>query len=70
MHTAFSTTDWVVFAAYFLVLALTSVIFSRIKIENSRDYFVGGNSVPMFAAAMSVLATSQSAATFLGGPEA
>ncbi len=69
MHSAFSTLDWMVFGSYFLVLALTSVLFSRIKIENSRDYFVGGNSVPMFAAAMSVLATSQSAATFLGGPE-
>ena len=69
MHSAFSTTDWLVFGTYFLVLALTSVLFSRIKIHNSRDYFVGGNTVPMFAAAMSVLATSQSAATFLGGPE-
>jgi len=69
MDSAFSTTDWLVFGTYFLVLALTSALLSRIKIHNSRDYFVGGNTVPMFAAAMSVLATSQSAATFLGGPE-
>ena len=39
------------------------------KVKSTRDYFVGGNTVPMFAAAVSVLATSQSAATFLGGPE-
>ena len=69
MNTAFSMTDWLVFGAYFLVLTLTSVIFSRIKVNDTRDYFVGGNSVPMLAAAISVLATSQSAATFLGGPE-
>ncbi len=69
MHSAFSNVDWLVFVTYFLVLAVTSVLFSRTKIESSRDYFVGGNSVPVFAAAMSVLATSQSAATFLGGPE-
>ncbi len=69
MHSAFSTLDWMVFGSYFLVLALTGVLFSRIKVSNARDYFVGGNSVPAFAAAMSVLATSQSAATFLGGPE-
>lgn len=69
MNSAFSTLDWGVFFTYFLVLALTSVLLSRVKIENTRDYFVGGNTVPMFAAAMSVLATSQSAATFLGGPE-
>jgi len=69
MHSAFSTLDWSIFAAYFLVLIVTSVILSQNKINSTRDYFVGGNSVPMFAVAMSVLATSQSAATFLGGPE-
>ena len=69
MNSAFSTLDWSIFAAYFLVLILTSVILSQNKIASTRDYFVGGNSVPMFAVAMSVLATSQSAATFLGGPE-
>ena len=69
MNSAFTVVDWSVFFAYFLVLTLTSVILSRTKVENTRDYFVGGNSVPTFAVAMSVLATSQSAATFLGGPE-
>jgi len=69
VNSAFSTLDWGVFFTYFLVLALTSVLLSRVKVESTRDYFVGGNTVPMFAAAMSVLATSQSAATFLGGPE-
>ncbi len=69
MNSAFSTLDWSIFFAYFLVLTVTSVLLSRVKVKNTRDYFVGGNSVPMFAVAMSVLATSQSAATFLGGPE-
>ncbi len=69
MNSAFSALDWGIFFAYFLVLIVTSVLLSRVKVKNTRDYFVGGNSVPMFAAAMSVLATSQSAATFLGGPE-
>ncbi len=69
MNSAFSTLDWSIFGAYFLVLILTSVILSQGKIRSTRDYFVAGNTVPMFAAAMSVLATSQSAATFLGGPE-
>ncbi|MFT7879084.1 MAG: sodium:solute symporter [Sulfurimonas sp.] len=69
MNSAFSTLDWAVFIAYFLVLTVTSVLLSRMKVKSTRDYFVGGNSVPMFAVAVSVLATSQSAATFLGGPE-
>jgi len=69
MNSAFTTVDWTIFGTYFLVLTLTSVILSQVKVKSTRDYFVGGNSVPMFAVAISVLATSQSAATFLGGPE-
>ena len=69
MQTAFAPFDWMIFVAYFLVLILTSVLLSQGKIRSTRDYFVGGNSVPMFAVAISVLATSQSAATFLGAPE-
>jgi len=69
MNSAFSTLDWSVFIAYFLVLTVTSVLLSRVKVKSTRDYFLGGNTVPMFAVAISVLATSQSAATFLGGPE-
>jgi SSS family transporter len=69
MNSAFSSVDWAVFGAYFLILAISSFIFSRVTIRSSRDYFVGSNTMPMFAVAISVLATSQSAATFLGAPE-
>ena len=69
MQSNFSILDWAVFFSYFLVLILTTVVLSQNKIKTSRDYFTGGNAIPMFAVAISVLATSQSAATFLGGPE-
>ena len=69
MQSAFSTLDWIVFASYFIMLAITSAILSRTKINSSRDYFLSPNTMPMFAVAISVLATSQSAATFLGAPE-
>ncbi len=69
MQSSFSTLDWIIFASYFLLLIITSVILSQTKIKTSRDYFTGSNSMPMLAVAISVLATSQSAATFLGGPE-
>ena len=69
MSSTFSTLDWIVFIAYFLILGVSSYILSRVKITSSRDYFVSSNSMPMFAVAVSVLATSQSAATFLGVPE-
>jgi SSS family transporter len=69
MSNTFSPADWFVFAFYFLLLAFTSFIFSRKKIDSTREYFIGSNTMPMFAVAISVLATSQSAATFLGAPE-
>ncbi|MFA6192788.1 MAG: sodium:solute symporter [Sulfurimonas sp.] len=69
MNSAFSSLDWIIFAAYFLVLSVSSIILSRVKITSSRDYFIGSNSMPMLAVAISVLTTSQSAATFLGVPE-
>ncbi len=69
MQSHFSTLDWMVFASYFVVLFLTSFLFSQSRIETSRDYFTGNNSMPIWAVAISVVATSQSAATFLGGPE-
>lgn len=61
--------DWAIVGAYFLLLGLTSVVLAQNKIKTSRDYFTAGNKIPFFAAAVSILATSQSAATFLGAPE-
>jgi len=69
MNSTFSSLDWAIFFCYFLLLAGSSYIFSRQKISSSRDYFTASNSMPTFAVAISIIATSQSAATFLGAPE-
>ncbi|MDQ7045411.1 MAG: sodium:solute symporter [Sulfurimonas sp.] len=69
MNNTFSSLDWFVFIAYFLILGLSSYFFSRTKIKSTREYFLGSNTMGMLAVAISVLATSQSAATFLGAPE-
>ncbi len=69
MNSSFSTVDWVIFGSYFLLVIISSVWLARVKVKNSKDYFVSEKSLPMFAVAISVLATSQSAATFLGAPE-
>lgn len=69
MNTLFTSLDWAVFAVYFAVIIYTGWYFSRTKVTTTKDYFLGGNSMPMWVVAVSVLATSQSAATFLGGPE-
>lgn len=61
--------DWLIFSAYFLLLAGTGWYFSQQKVSNTREYFLGGNNMSIWLVAISVLATSQSAATFLGGPD-
>lgn len=69
MSNGFSGLDWFVFGAYFLVLAISSYLFAQFKISSSKDYFISSNTMPMLAVAISIVATSQSAATFLGVPE-
>ncbi|MDQ7066940.1 MAG: hypothetical protein Q9M40_02445 [Sulfurimonas sp.] len=69
MNSSFSSLDWFIFLVYFVILAGSSYLFSRTKIDSSRDYFSASNSMPMFGVSISILATSQSAATFLGVPE-
>lgn len=64
----FTLLDWSIFAGYTLLLVFTGIYFNR-KAASSRDYFLAGNSMPAWLVAVSVLATSQSAATFLGGPD-
>ncbi|NVK26157.1 MAG: sodium/solute symporter [Gammaproteobacteria bacterium] len=69
MGSQFLLADWLVFIAYLLVLAGTGWYFNRKAASNTNDYFLGGNQMPVWLVAISVLATSQSAATFLGGPD-
>ena len=69
MSSGFSLLDWSIFATYFLLLAISSYIFANSKVSSSREYFTSSNTLPTFAVAISIVATSQSAATFLGAPE-
>lgn len=61
--------DWTVFFAYFVILAITGWQVNRRKALSSNDYFLASHAMPVWLVAVSVLATSQSAATFLGGPD-
>jgi SSS family transporter len=69
MNSTFTAVDWLVFLGYFAILAVSSYIFSKFEVKNARDYFVASNSMPLLGVAISIVATSQSAATFLGAPE-
>ncbi|WP_395340460.1 sodium:solute symporter [Ningiella sp. W23] len=64
----FSWLDWTVFASYGLILLVSGYLLNK-KAKDSTDYFLGGNTMPIWVVGISVLATSQSAATFLGGPD-
>lgn len=64
----FSAIDWLIFGGYGLILIVSGWLYNR-QASTSNDYFLGGKSIPMWVVAISVLATSQSAATFLGGPD-
>ena len=65
----FGTIDWAVLAGYFVVLAITGTVFATRKAKNSDDYFLGSRSMPPWAVAISIVATSLSAVTFIGAPE-
>lgn len=59
--------DLLVIAGYFVFVAIVGVLASR-KRETSSDFFLASRRVPVLAAAVSVIATSLSAVTFIGGP--
>lgn len=63
------TLDWIILGAYFAVIIATGIWFSRRKQESTDDYFKGSSRLPAWAVAVSIVATSLSAASFLGVPE-
>jgi solute:Na+ symporter, SSS family len=65
---AFEALDWAVLGIYLIALIAIGIVVSRRK-ENSADFFLAGRSMPVWAVALSVLATATSAATFIGAPE-
>jgi len=60
--------DWGVVALYALALVGTGIWLSK-RQGSGEDYFLAGRSMPAWAVAISVLATTLSAATFVGGPQ-
>ncbi len=65
----FATLDWIVLVGYFIILAVTGIIFSRRSPKDTEDYFLGGRRMPSWAVAISIVATSLSAVTFIGAPQ-
>ncbi len=65
---AFAIADWIVLSGYLTVVVLLGVLVSRQK-QAGDEFFLAGRRMPMWAVSISVLATSLSAATFIGGPQ-
>jgi SSS family solute:Na+ symporter len=63
--------DWIVLGAYGALLVASGIYFSiRQRQRGTEDYFLASHRMPVWAVAFSILATAQSAATFVGAPEA
>ncbi|MFP6591335.1 MAG: sodium/solute symporter [Candidatus Latescibacterota bacterium] len=60
--------DWLAILLYLSVTIAIGLWMSR-KQEDLDDYFLGGRTIPWWAALLSMVATETSAATFLGAPE-
>ena len=68
-QSSFGPADWAVLAAYLLLLVGTGIWFSKREAKNTAEYFLAGRRMPMWAVSVSIIATSLSAATFVGAPE-
>ncbi|MCW8108008.1 sodium:solute symporter [Alteromonas ponticola] len=68
MFEQFSALDGVAFLIYLLLLVGSGWLINR-RPHSGESYFLGNHAMPVALVAISVVATSQSAATFLGGPD-
>ena len=68
MTSHFTGLDWVIVGGYILILAAAGLLSTR-RQRDAGDYFLAGHRVPIWLVAVSVLSTTQSAATFLGAPD-
>jgi len=69
LGSGFMLDDWIVLGGYFLILAISGYWLSRRSAGTTEAYFLGGRQIPAWAVAISIVATSLSAVTFIGVPQ-
>lgn len=69
MATPLTLMDWSIIALYVAAVVGAGVALSRGSTDSMNEYFLGGNRMSAWVVMFSVIATTQSAATFLGGPD-
>ena len=66
--TGFAPIDWAIVGVYLAFMVATGLWFAR-RQTSAEEYLLAGRRIPVWAAAISIVAASVSAATFLGAPE-
>ena len=69
MQASLSVFDWSLVVLFLLGVGAVGFRASRHQ-STTRDYFLGGRSIPWWAASLSIIATETSAVTFIGVPAA
>ena len=69
MSSPLTPVDWSIVALYVAAVIGGGLVLSRRPARSMREYFLGGNQMSAWVVMFSVIATNQSAATFLGGPD-
>src|SRR3954462_14453813 len=64
----FTHFDWLILAGYFALMFCVGHLTSRKKTD-AEGYFLGERKMPVWAVALSIVATSLSVATFVGAPQ-
>src|SRR3954453_18421934 len=65
---AFGTADWVVLGGYFALMIAIGFAVARGR-QSAHEYFLAGRSLPTWALAVSIVATTLSAVTFIAVPD-
>lgn len=68
MSGGFGAIDWAIVGVYLASMVATGLWFAR-RQKSAEDFLLAGRRIPVWAAAVSIVATSVSAATFLGAPQ-
>ncbi len=69
MSTPLTLVDWLIIILYVAAVIGGGVALSRRATRSMQEYFLGGNQMSAWLVMFSVIATTQSAASFLGGPD-
>jgi SSS family solute:Na+ symporter len=64
----FGPLDWVIVGAYFALVIVVGLLVARRR-QDAKEYFLADRSIPTWTIAISIVATSLSAATFVGVPD-